>query len=310
MYKLLYDIKTRYVNERGVLYRLLGKILAAVLSVYLNTVQVLLYRCKFLIKKRQLKSGEIPAVVSLTSFPNRINCVWKTIASILDQNIRPENIILWLSKGQFNSKEDLPIELRCLEKFGYLTIRFVDNDIKSFKKFYYMLKEFPEKDFITIDDDVFYPKFTLEKLWQLHTLYPEDVCCMSGIEIIDINSKPSEWHGNPQKELLHIPHLRIIGVGGVYYPHGSLYIDATNFELAKVLCPWADDLWLTMMALLQGTYISKYSVHCNPIEVYGSQTVTLSNENRKIDFAKRITNDQQWINLVQFYAERLISVTK
>lgn len=75
-------------------------------------------------------------------------------------------------------------------------------------------------------------------------------------------------------------------------------------ELAHELCPWADDIWLTMQALVNKTYFTKYFTHANPIEVAGSQTATLSGKNR-LDFAKKLTNDDQWKNLMNHYREKL-----
>src|SRR5690554_1296956 len=50
-------------------------------------------------------------IVSLTSFPTRIDKVWLAIETILRQSHKPTQIILWLSKEQFSSVDDLPKQL-------------------------------------------------------------------------------------------------------------------------------------------------------------------------------------------------------
>src|ERR1019366_6133497 len=50
-------------------------------------------------------------IVSMTSFPTRIDKVWLVIETILRQTIKPDKIILWLSKDQFSSLDSLPQKL-------------------------------------------------------------------------------------------------------------------------------------------------------------------------------------------------------
>ena len=63
-------------------------------------------------------------IVSLTSFPARIDTVYITIRSILMQSLKPDIIILWLAQEQFPEKEkELPYNLLKLKKYG-LTIEW------------------------------------------------------------------------------------------------------------------------------------------------------------------------------------------
>ena len=50
-------------------------------------------------------------IVSLTSYPKRINTVWITIETLLRQSFKPDKIILWLATDQFDGIESLPTEL-------------------------------------------------------------------------------------------------------------------------------------------------------------------------------------------------------
>ena len=40
-------------------------------------------------------------IVSLTTFPGRINSVHKTISTLLTQTLKPDEVILWLAEAQF-----------------------------------------------------------------------------------------------------------------------------------------------------------------------------------------------------------------
>ena len=63
-------------------------------------------------------------IVSLTSFPERIPYVHKTIETILNQSVKPDMVILWLAREQPRSKEkELPKDLLKLRRYG-LTIRW------------------------------------------------------------------------------------------------------------------------------------------------------------------------------------------
>ena len=62
-------------------------------------------------------SEESSIIVSLTSFPERINTVWLTIVTLLSQTLKPKKVLLWLAKSQFEGIE-LPDNLKRLEKYG------------------------------------------------------------------------------------------------------------------------------------------------------------------------------------------------
>ena len=195
-------------------------------------------------------------IVSLTSFPQRINTVWITISTILNQTVKPKKIILWLAIDQFpNREKGLPNNLLRLKQYG-LEIRFCDN-LYPHKKYYYSMLENPNNTIVTVDDDVFYPEYFLSDLIQTSHKYPGVICCtwahkikvspQEGIYAYD------EWdHGvNDCKK----PNLLImpVGIGGVLYPPRSLdnrIFDKNNIE---ELCLKTDDLWLKSMAVLKKT---------------------------------------------------------
>lgn len=182
-------------------------------------------------------------IVSLTSFPARIGEVWKTIISIKSQTFRPEKIILWLSKEEFE-KEEVPEELKRLQD-GFFDIRWVDGNIRSHKKYYYAFKEFTDKIVITMDDDVYYHPDTIKFLYQTHLQKPDSIIAnrvrvikeKKG-EVLPYNKWKAEMINKRDKNLF------FIGVDGVLYPHGDYRDQALNREMFMKLTPLADDVWL------------------------------------------------------------------
>lgn len=239
-------------------------------------------------------------IVSLTSFPVRINDLWKVIESLLRQTVKPSRILLWLSKDQFPNESDIPKSLRRLGKRG-LEIIMVDSDLRSHKKYFYTISRFPNKDFVIVDDDVFYNTKTLERLVQCHKVFPDCVCCNLADIILDNEGKILPYkvwktitakRNDPQSCILPI------GVGGVYYPSGSLNELAKDSSTFMELCPKADDIWLWAMASIEG---SKF---VNTENVFGYLPVIIKNN---ITLASTNTtqgqmngNDAQFRKMVQF----------
>lgn len=224
-------------------------------------------------------------VVSLTSFPARINKVWLVVETILRQSLKPKSVILWLSKEQFDGVECLPKKLVALEKRG-LRIEFVDEDIKSHKKYYYSFIEYPEDCIVTVDDDVFYNTHILEYLWRSHLRYPDCVCCnQSHVMTFDKDGKLlpySQWRHN-KNELILTPSSSLcpIGIGGILYPPHSLHDMVSSKAVFMECCPRADDIWLKAMSLLKGTSVVQTEYHSMYLPVINKKDVHLSSNNIK-----------------------------
>ncbi len=195
-------------------------------------------------------------IVSLTTFPSRIDKVWLVIETLLRQKQKPDKIILWLYKGEFNGKKSLPNTLHSLEKRG-LEIRFCDENLMPHKKYYYTILEFPEANVITIDDDIFYPPDLLFKLMKFHKNYPQAILCPITRKIEIKNNKIEgyqRWKYTSNNSLPSFTNL-MIGVGGVFYPSNSLHSDILNVSSLKRMALRTDDLWLKIMSLKKQTKV-------------------------------------------------------
>lgn len=191
-------------------------------------------------------------IVSLTSYPQRINVVPQVIDSLLRQSLKPDLIILWLAEEEFPIQEkSLPKALKRYTKFG-LTIKWCSN-LKSYKKIIPSLIEYPDDIIVTADDDIRYPENWLESLYSAHLIHPNEIVC-------HYSYQPYFEKGMTlyQPKIINNPGLltktQIIGSGGgsLFPPH-SLHSDTTNIALFKSLAPHNDDYWIWAMAKLNNT---------------------------------------------------------
>lgn len=229
-------------------------------------------------------------IISLTSYPKRISTIWLTIETLLRQSVKPDEVILWLAESQFEGLSSLPKELLCMQQRG-LTIRFCD-DLRSHKKYFYVMQEHPDDLVVLADDDMFYPYDTVRKLLRMHEKYPNDVCTITAqVMSPDFTSLPSGWRTPKLSERFeHSNTIQIFSGSGSLYPPGALDRRVFDRLMIEKLCPYADDLWLTFMAYQNGTRItSLYPWRAFPVTIYGTGKESLYYVNA--DGGK---NDEQW----------------
>lgn len=240
--------------------------------------------------------GDDKVIVSLTTHPSRINDVWIAIETILRQTKKPDKVILWLADSQFSDKNSLPIRLLEQEKRG-LTIHFCD-DLRSHKKYYYTMLNYPDYSVITLDDDFFYPYDIVQKLLELHHMYPKDIVCLSACNISpSFDTVPSQWKSSLFEEYINSSTAQAFGGAGALYPPMSLPKEAFVKDDIFNYCLYADDLWLKMMSYINGIKVTKHKrFHPFPIVIKNSQNTALVQIN-----VNESKNDEQWMELVNRY---------
>ena len=304
MYKMnLLNILTRLYahlrNYRGVPYWVMTPMRRCVR--YAANKYLPLYLSKPLPLNGKTETG---VVISFTSFPARIADVWQVVKSLKNQTVLPEKIILWLSKEQFPTKSAIPDSL-WQEEDNLFEIRMVDEDIRSHKKFYYIMQEYPDKAFVTCDDDTYYHPETLKYLVEGSKKYPKCIIANTTRHICYDNDgnllSYRQWKAanNPFSN----DNLIQIGVGGVLYPPNSLHELTLRKDLFLELTPMADDIWLNCMARLKGTPVVQSAMKNLPLPIENNSP-SLSSENKSQN-----KNDIQLINLRAFLLkEHLIDV--
>jgi len=219
-------------------------------------------------------------IVSLTSFPVRINKIWLVIESLLRQTQKPDKIILWLSLVQFDSLQILPQNLLRLQQRG-LEIRLCEGDLRSHKKYFYAMQEFPNDKIITVDDDVFYNSNILEHLIALNRKYPHAVCCnhCSIIEVSNDQIQPYFMWKNYELDECLDTNIFPIGVGGILYPPKVLSPHVFNVSDFTKYSFMADDIWLNSMMKLAGNFAVKSSFNSSYLPIINFNNITLNSEN-------------------------------
>lgn len=277
-------------NKSDILWnKAVGKITAALYIIYVHVKKI-----------HNDTNKTVDCIISLTSFPARINGLYYCLNSLLRQSVRPRRIILWLAESQFPHKsKSLPKRIIKLKRFG-LEIRYCE-DLRSYKKVFYSAQKYKDKCLITVDDDTLYPEDWLVRLIDNYKRFPNCVSCYRAHLITVQNGivQPYEkWEKLSPSVYTKNNRLLPVGVGGVLYPPN--YFDGVDFDwnLIKKIAPTTDDLWLKVIGLKKGipaVKVDRYSKEF--FTVLGTQKQRLVAENVETDNK----NDIAFTNLLEHY---------
>ena len=240
-------------------------------------------------------------VISLTSFPARIDLMQNTLDSICNQSLKADKIVLWLAEEQFPDKEkNLPDFFADYYQFNF-EVRWCKEDIRPHKKYYYAFKAFPEALIIVVDDDLIYEKGMVETLVASWKVYPYAVSAMR-THLITKNEKgeiePYRRWLNEFSGVIGIPSMQLFSTSGAgtLYPPGCMDDEVFNIDCIKEYCLNADDIWLKIMQVKKGTPVVLAKNFVKLIEVDGTQEIALC----KVNVDQRV-NDVQLNNLLSLY---------
>lgn len=270
MLKIFYRIVTPWAVSNKLqkfVNRVMGKMANAIYPFF----------CKFDIfpRGRNIKR-EKQIIVSLTSFPARMDKLHLCVNSILRQSVPADKVVLWLAKDQFQSKDILPQELLALERKG-LTIEFCE-DLRSYKKFFYAGQKYCDDIIITADDDVLYPEDWIERLYDEYNKYDNYVICYRAAKMefeTQRTFKPyAEWEGMSPNLKGPSSYLLPTGVGGVLYPPNYFKGIEFNYDEMNRTCPNADDIWLKSVGI-------RKSIKAVKVDACSKEWFTISNSQKK-----------------------------
>lgn len=241
-------------------------------------------------------------IVSLTSFPPRIATLWIVIETLLRQSFKTDRIILWLSEEEFPAGiEDLPKKLVALRKRG-LEIEFRPGNLRSHKKYYYAMTEYPDDIVITVDDDVFYGTDTLKALWDMHLKFPDAICAGYAFPPTYIDGKLAPYVDWNSPTAAFKPDTRYfpLGICGVLYPPKSLALSTFDVGGIEAAALSADDLWLKAgSVILKTPVVSASPRFTHPLNVKIRENRELWSEN------KGGGNDKALSHIRQYYIEKM-----
>lgn len=279
------NIPPQKTKKRGFLYILLHSLRRYIIR-KLGTE--LLFPQYYRKHKRLVSDTAENTIISLTSFPKRLQTLWLVIESLKHQDVLPEKIILYLSEDEVGDKKNIPQSL-LNEEDSIFEIKIRPGKLRAHGKYHFAMNDFPEKNIVTVDDDIIYPPTMLKTLILGHNKFRECVItnCTAQILIDSDNTVKTynEWKHlffdeDYTEDYCEYDNMIPMGVCGVLYPPNVLYKDTLNFELAKQLSFLADDLWLYSQIKLFGSKVIKTNFNpfsCIPIEIKGNTTLTSIN---------------------------------
>ncbi len=251
--------------------------------------------------------GQERVIVSLTSFPARLEEVHYTLYSLLNQDLPLTAIKLWLIEEEYDrprSVDSLPASLREMQQYG-VEICWVRGRIRSYAKLLPTLAAEPEAVIITADDDVYYPPDWASRLYREHLAHPQDIIAHrahlvsygTDRQMADYNAWPHCIAGGNCRYANFLT-----GVGGVLYPPHSLHPDVMKRELYQKLAPKADDIWFWAMAVRNHWKI-RIPEDAEKDLVYDSQEMQEGENRLSLDNTERGANDVQMRAVLDAYPE-------
>lgn len=242
-------------------------------------------------------------IVSVTSYPARIAAVPIALERLMAQTMRPDKIVLWLSRDQFPGGEnDLPDALIDLKKDG-LEIKWCDGDMKAYKKVLPALKEYPDDLIVLADDDLIYRSDLIENLYKAHQKHPNAIIAARVHQIVFDEDGRIVPYSNWKKECeFAVGEIKedwfYTGGAGTLLPPHIFGEEVFNTEVISELCLYADDIWLNIHSAMKHVPIVNIANNSLLDCIAGTQAERLYTINK-------VQNDAQLKNLLEHYKEQL-----
>ena len=238
-------------------------------------------------------------IISMTSIPSRIDKVWITMESLLRQTYKPDKILLWLARDEFQNVK-LPYKLMEQTNRG-IEIRYCEN-LKSYKKFYFTAKEYPNDYIIVVDDDVIYAENMLMELIQTYGKNKGCVICHRShyINVQHGKLRPyNRWIDyHKRNDLIREPtyYNFFTGCGGILFPMFLMDRKVLDKDAYMKLAPSADDVWLNLCSWISGLKIKNTEgILGNTIVIESSSSKGLAQRN-----VGQGKNDQQIKQVLEY----------
>jgi len=234
--------------------------------------------------------------ISLTSWRPRLPDLPLVLLALLQQTLRPKEIVVWLSEADLHNLGTL-----VQEHFEEFCIRFqtCTSDIGPHNKWLPMIEAGQRDPFVICDDDTIYPSEWFESLVAEDRLdaYVGCKCHRIVMGAEGLIAPYSAWEKQIENDGEPSHWIFVTGAGGaVVHPNriSPGFLDRT--EVAQK-CPKADDVWLKAAHLAAGIpcYKTRYSFPC--LEFPGTDQSGLAMTN-----VEGGGNDDQIRNLSHYFS--------
>lgn len=195
-------------------------------------------------------------IVTLTSFPARMSFVPKVLDSIYSQTQQPDAVVLHLSLEEYPQHEgSLPSDVLQYTYNKGMMLRWHDGNERCWKKLIPTMREWPDAEIISIDDDIIYPLHFVETITR-------------------------EFRENGCSQPITCGHVPWKNWGGIYSHYGCFSLTQAKFHapyvfelydryIRKVVLENSvktfDDELYTLTALCNGIFYKASSMNLNPL---------------------------------------------
>lgn len=241
-------------------------------------------------------------IVTLTAQREYFKELQITIFSILNQSLKPDRIILWLDE-ETESLATLPYEITRFIKNG-LEIRFA-KDVKNYTGSVYAFKEFKDSIIVTANNNIYYRKDWLKRLYLSYITNPDDIHVHCAQRVLLTNGATvvlREGTIYVSQESAEYNNF-LLGDGGVLYPPGCFSKEALRDDIFTKYAPDYDDIWFWIRGVIQNKKIRVVKNHYS--------TLIAVNIFKKL-FDKSYENnfDLQFKSLMDLYGQNILNKLK
>jgi hypothetical protein len=261
----------------------------------------------FYLDRRYLKLPKVKStrkvIISLTTIPQRINKLRGTLASLLSQSHRVDEI--YINIPPISLKGVKYVIPKWLSKLNNVKINLCDKDYGPATKLLpSLIKEDKKTIIIIVDDDIIYGfKMVETHVRQFYQRNCKDALTIFGW-MVDKNSN-SLRKFSKFKQYLHVSKVDLLGGYSSFVVTPKMFPpDIFDYEQAPKECIWVDDIWISGWLAVNNVniYCLGYSYNNIPISNVNnsdssmalSSTKNLSSNNENITVKWFQTNKNIW----------------
>jgi len=219
-------------------------------------------------------------IASMTTYPARFDFALKAIESINNQTVKPDTLVVHISEEDWGQAEKDFIRPAKFRFKNRVIIEPCEN-LKPANKIIHTAKKFPDRNIITFDDDVLYPRNRAESLIEKHKLYPDNPICFRTRRISfdgDKINPYSSWkisydEGGPNS--LNFP----TSVSGSLYPAGIFPESFFDVDTYREICQNNDDIWTYFHMMMKDLPFVSGGLEIVPPGISGAQSSALWKSN-------------------------------
>ena len=230
----------------------LGQNIARALARYRNpdlwTILALYARALALHGRKARAPAPAPAraergVVTLSTIPARAHRIGPALASLLDQTVAPDRIVLCLPKVSRRGGQPYPPPDALNLPPGIDILPCTDEGPAT--KLLPTLKAEPQARIVVVDDDVIYPRDFIERLLAAHRAHPGVALGLRGVKVQPGVPFPALDHVLCSAIAAPVAVDILFGTWGYLLPPGALDGSVQDFTGQPEGLRWVDDVWIS-----------------------------------------------------------------